>query len=426
MQNQKPVKEIDFYNQKTVKEDDISMRYLITNAQVVTPTGIMERGCVAVSDQRITGIYEHSAAADFSDYTMIDANGLYVSPGFIDIHVHGGGGYEFNRSTPDMIREICVAHARYGTTSILPTTLAAPLPELYETIHAVRIAKPLIEECNILGIHLEGPYFAQSQRGAQNPDHILNPLKETYMDLLDQWDQIIMMGAAPELLGGLELGLELQKRRIIASIAHSDATFDEITKAVEHGYTDVTHIYSGCSMVHRVNGYRIGGVVEAGLLLDELTVQVIADGKHLPAELLRLIYKNKGADKISLITDALFAAASDYKEGDLVVQKNGMQTVLEDGVMKLLDRQAFAGSVATTNQLVRNMVTLAGAPLYDAVKMAALTPATLLGIHDHKGKLELGYDADLVLFDTDIDIKMTMVMGKIIFKDDEVQTSHMK
>ena len=164
--------------------------------------------------------------------------------------------------------------------------------------------------------------------------------------------------------------------------------------------------------MHRQQGYRVAGVVEAGLLLNELTVQIIADGKHLPPALLQLIFKCKGADQIALITDALFAAASTYREGDVVVQQNGVETVLEDGVMKLMDRQAFAGSIATMNLLVRNMIELAGVSVVDVVKMASTTPARIVGFGGSKGKIAPGFDADLVLFDDQIQVHETIVMGK--------------
>lgn len=187
-------------------------------------------------------------------------------------------------------------------------------------------------------------------------------------------------GAAPELPGAMALGETLQARGITASIAHSDADYHTCARALGHGYRDITHIYSGCSMLHRENGFRFGGGVEAGLLEDAFTVQVIADGCHLPPELLRLILKCKGADRISLITDALFAAGSDLPDGTVLRQANRMETILEDGVMKLPDRQAFAGSVATMDRLVRNMVQLAGAPLWDTVAMdTAPRPRSRLG-----------------------------------------------
>lgn len=318
-------------------------------------------------------------------------------------------------ATPEQIRAGCAAHARHGTTTLLPTTLAAS-PELtLNMIRAVRQAQSITRECTIAGVHLEGPFLSPAQSGAQSPDALSLPTPALWDRLLEEWPGgVRLMGAAPELPGAMELGEALAARGIRASVAHSDADYETCRRALDHGYTDVTHIYSGCSMVHRVNGYRFGGVVEAGLLEDGFTVQVIADGKHLPPELLRLIVKCKGADRISLVTDALFAAGSDLEDGTVLRQANGMETILEDGVMKLPDRQAFAGSVATMDRLVRNMVRLARVPLWDAVAMATATPARVIGLEDRKGTLAPGYDADIVLMDKELNVKTVMARGQLV------------
>ncbi|MEG0693678.1 MAG: amidohydrolase family protein, partial [Oscillospiraceae bacterium] len=284
-----------------------------------------------------------------------------------------------------------------------------------KAVQAVKAAQTMSVDSNILGIHLEGPFLAKTQKGAQSEDSILVPNQDNVRELLDSWDGIKMVGAAPEVENCLALGEELRRRNITASIAHSDATYDDVIHAIESGFSDVTHIFSGCSSVIRKNGYRIAGVVEAGLLRDELSVQVIADLKHLPVSLLKLIYKCKGADKISLITDGLEYAASKLCEGTVYRQENGVETVYEDGVMKLMDRQAFAGSVATCNRLVYNMYKHADISLLDAVKMATLTPARRIGVGNCKGMIARGYDADILLFDDNIQIKMCMVSGKPIF-----------
>lgn len=385
----------------------------IKNARILTPLERRE-GIVAVRDGKIAGIDSRVDIPEGSE--VIDAGGLYLAPGFIDMHVHGGGGYSAQSCCADDVVKMCEAHAKFGTTSIVPTTLAAPIPFLEKAVDAVREAQAKSKNSNILGIHLEGPFISMEQRGAQSEDNILVASEHNYTDLLDRWDGIKIMAAAPEVDGCYKLGRELQKRGILASVAHSNATYDQVVKAIYYGYSDVTHIYSGCSSVIRVNGYRVPGVVEAGLLRDELSVQIIADLKHLPPALLMLIYKCKGADNISLITDGLEYAASDLKEGTVYTQKNGVQTVYEDGVMKLMDRQAFAGSVATSNRLVRNMYHHAEVPLLDAVKMATMTPARKLRVDDRKGKVAEGYDADLILFDENIDVKFCMVSGRIFFQ----------
>lgn len=391
----------------------------IVNVKAITPARILEDAAVLVEKGKILRVSETPGPEELAGAdTVIDGQGLYASSGFIDIHVHGGGGHDTTDGDPDGIVEMCRAHARHGTTSLLPTTLAAPIPVLLNAIDAVREAQKRCDDANILGVYLEGPYFSQKQRGAQSAEYILEPTdRREYLSLLDRWDGIKMMSVAPELPGALALGQELHSRGIVPSIGHSDATYQQVVEAIEHGFSDVTHIYSGCSGVVRVNSYRIAGVVEAGLLHQQLTVQVIGDGKHLPGPLLALIYKCKGADGISLITDGLSFSASELVEGTSYRQKNGVEVVLEDGVMKLPDRQSFAGSVATSNRLVRNMMRLGGASLSDAVKMATATPARVIGVGDRKGKLAPGYDADIILFDSEVDVRFVMVGSKVIRND---------
>lgn len=384
------------------------------NARILTPLVGLD-GVVAVEGETIRGV---GARADIPPgATVIDAGGLYLSPGFIDMHVHGGGGCSAMSGSAEDIVGMAEAHARFGTTSILPTTLAAPVPALQRVMDAVRRAQATCTGSNILGIHLEGSFLAQSQRGAQSEKNLLPATEANVSALLDYWDGIRVMGAAPENPGCLRLGRELQKRGILATIAHSDATYDQVTAAVAAGYRDVTHIYSGCSSVIRVDGYRVPGVVEAGLLRDELTVQVIADLKHLPVPLLQLIYRCKGPDRIELITDGLELAASELKEGTVYRQANGVETVYEDGVMKLMDRKAFAGSVATSRTLVKNMAQAVGVPLLDAVKMATWSPANRLGLGGRKGLIAEGYDADIILFDADFNVRLCMVRGRVVSRN---------
>lgn len=384
----------------------------------VTSTGLVPHSAIDVVDGKIAEIYD-ALPPEGPGFTQIDGRGAYAAPGFIDLHVHGGGGVEFMNASPEEIRRGCAAHARHGSTTILPTTLAAPLEPTLRMIRAVRQAQSLTQECTIAGVHLEGPFLSRAQSGAQSPDALALPTPDLWEPLLDEWPGgVRLMGAAPELPGAMELGDALAQRGITASIAHSDADYTCCMQALDHGYRDITHIYSGCSMVRRRKGYRYGGVVEAGLLESDLTVQVIADGRHLPPELLRLIVKNKGPERISLITDALFAAASDLPDGAILRQANGMETILEDGVMKLPDRQAFAGSTATMDRLVQNMVKLAGVPLWDAVTMASSSPARVAGLTG-KGRLEPGCDADIVLMDRELAVTHVMARGVWITQPEE-------
>lgn len=383
------------------------MRTLIKNGQIVGKNSISD-GNISIKDGKIISVGTACGKYD----NIIDAAGNYVSPGFIDIHVHGGGGIEFLTGSPEEIAYGSLCHAKYGTTTIVPTLSAAPIKTMMSAIKNIEAASRSFG--GIAGVFLEGPFLSQGQRGAQVAENILVPTPDIYKPMLDIWDKILIVGAAPEVNGALELGSYLKEKGIVATIAHSDATFEEVECALNAGYTDVTHIYSGCSSVIRKNAYRIAGVVEAGLYFDELSVQVIADLKHLPVSLLKLIYKCKGADKIILITDGLSFSASELKEGTIYTQGTGNDVLYEDGVMKLTDRTAFAGSVATTSDLVRNMYRAVGIPLAEAVQMVSLNPARKIGLENRKGKIEEGYDADIVIFDDDINIKHTIINGRVI------------
>lgn len=386
----------------------------IYNVTLVTPKELIPGGAIDLKDHKILAVHA-AAPADSEGIILMDGTGAYAMPGFVDIHVHGGANVDFMGATPEQIRAGCAAHAHHGTTTIVPTTVTAKLDMTENMIRATRQAKQITTECTIAGVHLEGPFLSPKQAGAQDPDALIAPSEEVLSQLENAWPGgIRIMGVAPELPGGVEFGKVLARHGIRATIAHSDANYATCADALHNGYTDITHIYSGCSMVHRINGYRSGGVVEAGLLEDGFTVQVIADGKHLPPELLKLIFKCKGADKISVITDALFPAGTDLPEGSVLTQANGMQTILEDGVMKMPDRQAFAGSIATMDRQMRNMVQLAGVSLCDAVTMATATPARVAGLDDRKGYLKPGYDADIVLMNADLQVQTVISMGHII------------
>jgi N-acetylglucosamine-6-phosphate deacetylase len=264
-------------------------------------------------------------------------------------------------------------------------------------------------------MHLEGPYIAASQRGAQDPRFIRDPDPAEYRDIVERFPFIQRWSAAPELKGSLALGEFLRGRGILPAIAHTDAVYDEVREALRCGYTHVTHLYSAMSSISRRNGFRSVGVIESALLLRDLSVEIIADGMHLPAPLLKLVYQVKGAEKTALITDAMRAAGMPPGASILGSTNQGIPVIVEDGVAKLPDRSSFAGSVATADRLVRNMVGLAELPLPDAVRMMSATPATILGLGAQKGSLELGKDADIVIFDQDISIQRTIVKGKIVY-----------
>ncbi|KPM48736.1 N-acetylglucosamine-6-phosphate deacetylase [Jiulongibacter sediminis] len=388
---------------------------LLKNGKIITPNQILEHGFILVENGKITAVV--AGNPEISDVEIIDVKGQYISPGFIDIHLHGGGGFDFMDGTVEAFLGIAETHARYGTTAMLPTTLTCEKEDLIQTLEAYQAADKINNKgAQFIGMHLEGPYFAMSQRGAQDPKFIKNPDPKEYNEIIANYPFIKRWSAAPELPGAIEFGKTLVKNGILAAIAHTDAIYEEALEAWENGYSLATHFYSAMSGVSRRNAYRYAGVVEAAYLIDDMDVEIIADGVHLPSPLLQLIHKIKGPAKTVLITDAMRAAAMPEGESVLGSYKNGTRVIVEDGVAKMPERTAFAGSVATFDRLIRTMLTMGKVSLQEAIQMASLTPARIMKMDDRKGSIAVGRDADLVVFDEGIDVKLTMVGGRIVFQ----------
>jgi len=388
-------------------------QYKIHNGKIILPDGIAEHGTVLVNQGKIVGVEKHDV--DYPDAINIDAKGQYISPGFIDIHVHGGGGHDFMDGTEEAFLAIAALHAAHGTTSMMPTTTTAEKEGILQVLDVYEKAKEKnTEGASFVGLHLEGPYFAMNQRGAQDPKYIRDPDPAEYMEILAYSNSIKRWSVAPERKGAIEFGRLLHGRGIIASMAHTEAVYEEALEAFNNGYSLLTHFYSAMSGVVRRNARRYAGVVEAGYLHDGLDVEIIADGVHLPGPLLKLVYKIKGADHTALITDSM--RASGMPEGEYILGNinNGLKVITEEGVAKLPDRSAFAGSIATTDRLVRTMIDLAEIPLFDAIKMMTATPARIIKMNDRIGAIKVGMDADLLIFDERINVKMTMIKGRIL------------
>jgi N-acetylglucosamine-6-phosphate deacetylase len=403
----------------------MAMKLLIKNGNILTPFREITGGGLLIKGGVISEVLEteqdvckaeSNLMAAQEDSKIIDAGGNYIAPGFIDIHTHGAGGHDFMDGTVEAILEAARAHMRHGTTSLVPTTLTSSLEDLFKTLDNFKKAGEYQDGPELLGIHLEGPYFSMEQRGAQDPRFIKNPDREEYMKILDSSKDIIRWTVAPELEGALAMGRELKNRGVLPSIGHSNAIYEDVQRAFENGFTHVTHLYSGMSMVRRINAYRYAGVVESAFLIDDMTVEIIADGKHLPQSLLKLIYKIKGPDRICLVTDSMRAAGMPDGEYILGSLKSGQEAIVEEGVAKLPDRSAFAGSVATADRLVKTMVEIAGVPLIDAVRMMTSTPARIIGAADRKGALVPGKDADIIVFDERINIKTVITRGTVRFQ----------
>ncbi|MEZ0453160.1 N-acetylglucosamine-6-phosphate deacetylase [Sphingobacterium thalpophilum] len=389
----------------------------ITNAKIIMPDHILEPGAVSIADGRIVNISDRPSMSRVSG-EQLDAEGLYLAPGFIDIHVHGGGGADFMDSTVEAFLQVAETHIQYGTTAMLPTTLTSSTSDLIALFSTYEEAMRINDRgARFLGLHLEGPYFAMNQRGAQDPRYIRAPDPQEYEPILAQYHQLIARwSAAPELPGALEFGQKVRMYGILLALAHTDAIYEEILPAVDSGYRLATHLYSGMSGMTRRNAYRYAGTIESCLLLDAIDVEIIADGVHLPEPFLKLIHKVKGTSKTILITDAMRAAGMPAGDSILGSLKNGIEVIVEDGVAKLPDRSSFAGSVATADRLIRTMINQGGVSLVEAVQMMTVNPARVLGRDHEIGSIAVGKIADLVLFDENIQIQSAFVSGEIRYQ----------
>lgn len=374
----------------------------IKSSRIICPQGVVS-GYVYFEGGKICAVTD----AELPVEETVDVGHHWVSPGFIDIHTHGGGGNSFAGS-PEEIVSGCNFHLKYGTTSLCPTVSADRFDKMAAAaaniIHAMK-APDL--KGHIIGVHMEGPYLSAAQAGAQIPAHITPPVEDDYLPLLRLYGKKIARWTyAPENDPDGSFADALRAFGVVASAGHTDAVYAEMREAMEHGCNLVTHLYSCTSTVTRNHGFRRLGVIETAWLEDDLYVEIIADGKHLPPELLRLICKIKGSDRIALVTDSLHLAGCSQTRGF----SQDTEFIIEDGVCKLPDRSAFAGSIATANRLVRVMADEAGVCIPEAVKMITEVPARIMGL-ETKGRLCTGCDADIAVFDDGIRIQSVFVDG---------------
>lgn len=384
-------------------------KYRIKNGELVTKDGILPRDLL-LSDGKIEAIIDRGVKTE--DYAELSADGLYVSPGFVDIHQHGGGGADYMDCEDDTYFLATEAHLRHGTTSVLPTTLSATGEAMLKAVKCYLSAKkdPRIR-ANLLGLHMEGRYISPAQAGAQKPEHISVYDPQEYRAVIEAAEgHLRRWSAAPEVEGAEEFARYATANGITLSIAHSNADFETVLRAKDWGFRHITHLYSCMSSITRHGGFRTAGVLEAAYYLDDMNVEIIADGCHLPPSLLSYVTKFKSPDKIALVTDAMRAAGQDVSESFLGAKDDPLPVIIEDGVAKLTDRSAFGGSIATADRLLRVMVQN-GTPLSRAVQMLTESPLEMMQIEVKKGKIQEGFDADLCLFDKDIEVKEVILGG---------------
>lgn len=385
-----------------------------TNGTILLADRALTNATVGVCNGRIDGIDSQAVA----NRNVIDLAGGYLSPGFIDIHVHGGAGHDFMDGTDTAFRAICQAHARHGTTSLLPTTTVASHRHHLTFLETCkRLQHQETGGARIHGAHFYGPYFAKEARGCHPGADVRPPTPAEYEQYLN-FGCITRATVAPELPGAEAFVRACRKRGIGCNTGHSYATFEQMEQARAWGVTHVDHLF--CAMSDRARlrleqTYPMrGGVMEATLFFDDLTTEVIADGKHLQRELLMLAYKIKGPDRLALVTDC--NRALDMPDGEYVFGPldEGEPIIRKDGVGVMPDGKSLASGVVGMIEAVRTFQRLTGVPLVEVIRMASLTPATIAGCEKYSGSIAVGKRADLLVLDRDLQVKQVYVDGNQI------------
>ncbi len=376
---------------------------IFTNARVVLADGVRDDLDVVVRQARIAELRPRTHSTD-----AIDQGGNYLTPGFVDLHVHAAVGRDAMEGNAEAFRAICDYHARGGTTSLLLTTTTAPLDAVGRVIEQVRRAN--IPQ--IAGVHVEGPFISRKKAGAQNAQFICEPTEEAVARLLEDNDVIKRLTLAPEINGALNAIAQFSAAGISVSGGHSNACGDEARAALERGMRSVTHTFNCMSSARRRGTHRVAGLLEFALSEPAISCELIGDGHHVLPTLMKLLYRAKGARGICLVTDASAGAGlPDGTSFDL----GGRRCVVENGVCLLADRSALAGSAASMIDLVRTMVRNVGVPLHEAVAMASRNPAREIGLSG-KGEIAVGNDADLVVISPELEVEQTFVGGALSFR----------
>lgn len=376
---------------------------ILSNARLILTEGIRDGLELIVENGKIAEIRERSGAES------IDLAGNYLSPGFIDLHIHGAVGRDTMEATREAFRTICDFHASGGTTSLLLTTMTAPISEIVTVLRAVRASAGSIKQ--IAGVHVEGPFISKARAGAQRAEFIRDPNDNLLDQLLPFADVIKIVTLAPELPGALAMIGRLRMHNIVVSGGHSDASDIEARAGFEYGMRQVTHTFNAMSSVRRRGIYREAGLLEFALSEPEIMCELIADGHHVSPTLMKMLYRAKGFLGICLVSDATAGAGlPEGKEFSLA----GRNCVVGDGVCLLADRSALAGSASRMIDLVRVLVNQVNIPLHEAIAMASANPARALGAQS-KGKLEAGADADLVVLSPELEVLQTFVAGEKAF-----------
>ena len=376
----------------------------IINGSIFTPQGWIEDGSVLIKDGKILEVTNCDLAIEGAE--IIDAKGQFIVPGYVCMHAHGGGGHDFTECTEEAYRKIVETHMKHGATCIFPTMSSSTFEDIRK---GVAVCEKLMDEENspIMGLHLEGPYLTPKRASYEFGDKLCEPNPEEYQSLVESTRCIKRWDASPEVPGALDFARYLKSKGILVSITHTEAEYKEVKEAFEAGFTHTAHFYNGMPGFHKCREYKYEGTVESVYLVDDMTIELIADGRHLPNTILHLAYKVKGVEKTCLVTASLAYAGAETME------TNHPNIIVEDGVCKSADHANLVGSIATMDVLVQNMVK-AGVQLEHVLRMASETPARLMNVYDRKGSLEKGKDADILIIDEKQNVRAIWAMGKLV------------
>lgn len=382
---------------------------VILNGTIITPFQMVRDKAICIEEGRISSIKDKKHIINHVDAEIIDAANGFIVPGFIDIHVHGGGGSDVMDGSYEALKQIAKTDSISGTTSFLPTTMTMNKEKIIASLKSVREAyKKGTGAAEILGVNLEGPYINPLKKGAQKEEDISSPSIEEFLEFNNASGNLIrIVTIAPEMPGAINFIRWLSEHNIIASVGHSDATYKQVQEGIKAGLTHVTHIFNAM----RKFDHREPGTAGAALFSPELVVEMIADGIHLHPVTMKIIVKIKEPEKIILITDAMAATG----EPDGTYSLGGQEVVVKNDEARLKNG-TLAGSILTLDKAVRNMVNIAGISLIEAIRMVTINPAKCLGVENRKGSLEPGKDADIAVLDESLRVKTTLVRGKIVYK----------
>jgi len=389
----------------------------IRAGRIYTPNTLIRNGIVVLKNGKISYVGDDFEKA--KDATVLGFKDGICVPGFIDVHVHGGGGYDFADGSVEAFSEVCKYHVRGGTTSLLATILSSPVDYTFKVLETSRkLSNVSTDGAEILGLHLEGPFLNPEMRGAHPVEFLQTPTEELIWSFLEYADVIRRVTIAPEVSGGVEAVKAFSSRNVIVSIGHSNAPYDVVVKAYDVGLKHTTHLYNALGASFKRGPYRIPGALESVLVLDGIMAEIIADGRHAHPILIRLALKTKGFGRLCLVTDAMRAAGmpdGTYKLGSNIY---GSEVVVKDGISYTRDMNSFASTTISMIDAVRFMRSI-GYPMKQVLLMASSIPAKLLGVSNRKGFIESGFDGDLVVLDRKLRVLLTIVRGRVVYAENK-------